>query len=239
MVGRKGSSGSAGVDLADVFSRVGGRRASGGSSGRGVVGAGEGICPSYIVDRGVVARESVDFLGFCRMEGGLDGGASASSELELRRDRSDMLEGCECSARCRRSEAVDLDGWTLGIDSGSGGGSNGRSFGDDRGWTKGTGGAATEWEDPSRGESRGVWGTLGTREGRPAETTVDGTGLRLYFEVGGRTEGFRVEVNAAESSICPSFWSGRRDGLCSAILVFSSAPTEIFSSTEPDPEAFP
>ena len=64
VAGSKGSSGSAGVDLAEAFSRVGGRRASGGSSGRGVVGAGDmGMC-SYIVDLGVVVRESVDFLDF-------------------------------------------------------------------------------------------------------------------------------------------------------------------------------
>lgn len=81
VLGKKGSLGKAGVEFCDaLLSRVGGRRASGGNCGSGVVGAGLGIWESYMADR-VVARESVDFLGL-RRDGGFDR-ISASSELEL------------------------------------------------------------------------------------------------------------------------------------------------------------
>ncbi len=88
--------GGGGVFCCGRLSRVDGRRlcicASGGSWGSGVVGAGVGFAVSYIVDRGVVARESVDFLALLRTDGGL-GMISASSELEFRCDRSERLEG--------------------------------------------------------------------------------------------------------------------------------------------------
>jgi hypothetical protein len=97
-----------------------------------------------MVDRGVPPRESVDFRGLCLTDGGL-GTIPSSSDAELARDRAcecrDTCEGCEWSALCLRSEAVDLLACSFGVvglDSGIGGGSqpNG-TWGDGRGSTSG------------------------------------------------------------------------------------------------------
>lgn len=111
------------------------RRACGGSSGSGPVGAGVGVWESNrLARRG--ARESVDFRGRW-LEPGLEvedggGATSESSDGDAGRDLRDTLEGCECKARFLRCEAEDFAGcraplaFRLGLCcSGSGGGAKG------------------------------------------------------------------------------------------------------------------
>jgi hypothetical protein len=69
-------------------------------------------------------RESVDFLVLC--DEGRDRGCGAGAGMtgtswsldeELRREASELLDGCEVSALCRRCEADEFEACTL-IDSG-------------------------------------------------------------------------------------------------------------------------
>jgi hypothetical protein len=99
----------------------------------------------------------------------------------------------------------------------------------------------------SRGESWGVGGRDGTNDGRL--TAMEATGLRLYLDVGGWTVGvvdvFRVVDVIMDARVASS--SPRMRGLeSSTTLAFSSvllgalvpswasAPTDIFSSTDPE-----
>ena len=189
--------------------------ASGGNCGSGVVGAGVGVCESYIVAPRIEAapRESVLLRGLCRTEGGLGImwlsaplAPAPEEEEEFARDRwfcccawwRETLEGWECRARERRSEAVDFAAarprgvaggmvWDSSAD-GSG------TWGEGRGSVWGMGGGARGVDGRSLGESRGVVGWDLIVGGRP-DAIMEPTGLRLYFEVGGRMEDFvLVEV---------------------------------------------
>lgn len=133
-----------------------------------------------------------------RTDGGL-GITSASSELELRRDRKERFEGCECNARWRLSEAEDFIAMSLGVvlSGGGGGGSSGMSLGegcDCTGGVDAVSGGGTYTVGPNRGDSAGVCGRLGTNDGRPADMAIETTGFLLYLEVGSSTGPFLVDV---------------------------------------------
>lgn len=80
------------------------------------------------------------------------------------------------------------------VDSGWGGGSNGISLGEGGSCVTGFASGIIGTVGPRRGDSAGVWGRLGMKEGRPMEPAIEDTGLRLYLEVGGKTGTLRVDV---------------------------------------------
>lgn len=86
------------------FSLVGGRLAPAGRSGKGASGAGVGCMElhnDWVLERVDEARDPGWM--FCD----ISGNSSVSSTVEFFLDFMDMLEGCECSALARLSEAVD------------------------------------------------------------------------------------------------------------------------------------
>lgn len=79
---------------------------------------GAGVGARDVKDGLRLMRESVDFLVLCEEGRDRDCGAGAgttgtswSLDEELRLEASELLEGCEVSALCRRCEPNDFEAW--------------------------------------------------------------------------------------------------------------------------------